>query len=89
MYKGDVWPVATCGGGFAVPNRTSYEVAPEALHVNVGVALTPVAPLVGDGEVGVPGAEVGGGVLPAVSATLSNVDVLSAPVLWLFTRKPV
>src|SRR4051812_210249 len=32
-YEDEVWPVATCGGGFAVPNRTSYDVAPEALHV--------------------------------------------------------
>src|SRR4051812_23938898 len=43
-YEDDVWPDATCcDGGFAVPNRTSYEVAPEALHVSVGVALTLVA----------------------------------------------
>ena len=77
-YEADAWPVATCGGGFAVPNRTSYEVAPEPLHVSVGVALTPVAPFVGDGAVGVPGAEVGG-VLPVFTDTLSNVEVFTAP----------
>jgi hypothetical protein len=56
--------------------------------VSVGEVLTPVAPLTGEGPVGVPGGVGGGGVLPAVSETLSNVDVFSAPVLWLLTISP-
>ena len=60
-------------------------MAPEELHVNVGPVPTPVAPLAGDGDPGVPGAEP-----PpvAVTATESNVAVLSCPVLWLVTASP-
>ncbi len=60
-------------------------MAPLELHVNVGLVLTPVAPLAGDGEVGVPGAEPPPA---AVTATESNVDVFSCDVLWLVTMRP-
>ena len=81
----DACPVVTCGGGFAVPNFTSKLVAPDELHVSVGLVLTPVAPFAGDGVAGVPGAVPP---LEAVTATESNVAVLSCPVLWLVTTRP-
>ena len=71
-----------------MPNRTSYVVAPEADHVSVGFALAPVAPFAGDGDDGVPGA-AGGVVVPAVTVTLSNVDVLSVLTSWLVTARPM
>src|SRR5262249_22280846 len=70
-YDAEACPVDTCGGGLAVPNLTSYDVAPDELHVNVGFVTTPVAPLAGPGEDG-----VAGGVPPldALPAVESNVD---------------
>src|SRR5689334_18365051 len=54
-YDAAACAVDTCGGGLAVPNLTSYEVAPDELQVKVGVVTTPVAPLTGPGDDGVPG----------------------------------
>src|SRR5256885_9411380 len=62
-YEADDCALDTLGGGFAVPNLTSYVVALVALHVSVGVVLTLVAPFAGLGLAGAPG---GGGGEPAV-----------------------
>jgi hypothetical protein len=62
--------LAASGGGFDVPNRTSYWVAPLALHVSVGVALTPVVPFTGLGEAGVPGGSGNGTTIAAVVVTV-------------------
>jgi len=37
VYDAVAWPVDTCGGGFVDPNITSYDVAPGALQVSVGL----------------------------------------------------
>src|SRR5262249_52787557 len=55
-YEADAWAVETCGGRLAVPNLTSYDVAPDELHVSVAPVATFVAPLAGPGDDGVPGA---------------------------------
>ena len=68
-----------------VPNATSYVVAPDDDQLNVGVVLTPVAPLAGEGDDGVPGAEPP---LVVDTVTESNVDVLSVDVSWLVTMRP-
>src|SRR5258706_14673291 len=62
-YDGLVKPVATCGGGFTVPNATLYEVpiAP-AVQASVGLVPTPVAASDGDGFDGA----IGGPTGPAV-----------------------
>src|SRR5258706_9650832 len=54
-YDAAACPVDTCGGGLVVPNLTSYDVAPDELHVSVGFVTTFVAPLAGAGDDGVPG----------------------------------
>src|SRR3954468_24177119 len=58
-----VSPVATCGGGFAVPNAT-LNVVPgvPGAHDRTGALLTPVAPLAGFGFDGA----AGGPAVPAV-----------------------
>ncbi len=55
------WPVVICAGGLLAPNLTSYVVAFAAVHVSVGVLLTPVAVSAGLGLPGVPGGGGGGG----------------------------
>ena len=56
--------LATSGGGFVVPNATSYDFAfVDAVHVSVGEVLTPVAPLAGDGLLGALGAGSGAAVV--------------------------
>src|ERR1043166_4583623 len=77
-------PAATCGGGFVAPKRTSYEVAPAAVHVIVvEAALRLVVLSAGDGEEGAAGGGPTTGSGPAL--TLSNVDVFSCVVSWLVT----
>jgi len=56
----ELWEaLAVCGG--LIPNLTVYDVASVELHVSVGDVLTFVAPLAGDGELGVPGGGGGAG----------------------------
>jgi hypothetical protein len=69
----------------AVPKFTSYEVAPIALQVSVTVVETPVEPFDGLGEPGTAGAVVG---VPAVTVTLSKVEVLSNVASALQTTRP-
>ena len=78
-YDEAVCPLAASGGGLAVPKRTSKLVAFAALQVSVGVKLTPVAALAGEGEVGVPGS----GRLAAVEKDQTGPVVV--PELFLAT----
>ena len=59
-YEALVTLAVTWDGGVPGPNRTSYVVAPAALHVSVGAAETPTAASDGDGVAGVPGTAGGG-----------------------------
>src|SRR4051812_16565458 len=63
-YEAPACAADTCGGGFAVPNWTSKLVALGDVHVSVGVVVTPVARLAGEGE---PGASGGGGGVTVVN----------------------
>jgi hypothetical protein len=56
------------GGGFVVPSRISYDVAPADCQLSVGDTVTQVAPSGGLGELG--GAGPGGG--PAVGSVLKD-----------------
>src|SRR5215831_1296357 len=82
----DAWACAvdTCGGGLAVPNFTSYDVAPDELQVKVVLVTTFVAPLTGPGDDGVAG---GVPLLDALTAVESNVAVSSCVVSWLVTMR--
>src|SRR5438034_1138854 len=51
-YQYSVMFDATVGGGFVVPNRTSYDVAPSDRQLSVGVTVTQVVALAGFGELG-------------------------------------
>ena len=51
----------TVGGGFAVPRRTSYVVAPDAFQLRFGVTVTATVPSGGFDEFGAAGAPVDGG----------------------------
>jgi hypothetical protein len=62
VYEAAVSELAAGGGGLLVPNRTSYAVAPAALHVKVGDTLLPVDASAGVGPDGAAGA----GAVPAV-----------------------
>ena len=62
-------------------------MAPEELQPRVVLLLTEAAPSAGSGDAGAPGGP--GGVDPAVTDTLSNVDVFSTDVLWLVTSSPM
>ncbi len=84
-YDACACPVDTCGGGLAVPNFTSYDVAPDELQVNVVLVTTFEAPLTGPGDDGVPG---GVPPLDALTAAESNVAVFSCDVSWLVTMRP-
>src|SRR4029079_8067656 len=53
-----VRPVQTGRGVGSVPNDTSYDVAPDADHLSVGLAATSVAPTAGKIATGVPGRAV-------------------------------
>ena len=68
-----------------MPNATSYVVAPDDVHVSVGLTLTPDAVSAGEGDAGVPGTVPP---LPVVIASESNVDVLRVDVSWLLTIMP-
>src|SRR6478736_5228611 len=71
-------PVATSGGGFDVPMRTSKLVAPVALQVSVAGVLVPMAPFAGLGE---PGAA--GGCAATATATAVVNDHVTLPVIGL------
>ena len=77
-------PVDADGGMLLVPKATSYVAAPAALHVSVGVSVTPAAASAGRGE---PGAEGGAGGTIA-TATLSNVALAACEAVWLLTASP-
>ena len=67
-------PVASSGGGFDVPMRTSKLVEPVALQVSVAGVFVPMAPFAGLGE---PGAEGG------CTATAVVNDHVTLPVIGL------
>ena len=59
----------TVGGGFAVPIRTWYEVAPDDAQLRFGTVVTLTAPFGGFGDVGAEGPAGGGG---ATAPTVVN-----------------
>src|SRR5712671_4750813 len=67
VYEDVVSPVATAGGGLAVPNATLNVVpAAPADQLSTGAVPTPVAPVDGVGEVGAAGGP------PAVPAVVND-----------------
>ena len=51
----------TVSGGFAVPSRISYDEAPVAFQLKLGLTVTPTTPSGGFGEFGDAGASTLGG----------------------------
>ena len=83
VYDAVVTLVATCGGGFAVPKLTSYDVAPAALHVRPEFTATPVALLAGVGDPSVAGGCVADAV---VNDQIGPVEVPAAFRATIFQK---
>jgi hypothetical protein len=75
-------PVATCGGGFEVPNAT-LKVVPGApgAHDSTGAVLTPMAPLAGFGFDGAGGGPTAPAVVKVQVADVAIIDELSGVAL--------
>src|SRR5207302_1669638 len=78
VYEALVCPATTGGGGLVVPNWTSYVAAPVAVHMSVGVRLTPAA---ASGRVGA------AGVLGAAMVVNDQTGPVLAPPLLRATMR--
>ena len=81
-YQKSVVFVTTAGGGFVVPSRTSYDVAPADFQLSVGVTVTHVVPLGGFGEFGTAGPDGGG---PAAWVVNDQIAPAVDPLLFFPT----